>query len=78
MKAAYFQNGQVHVGEMPEPEPGKGQALVRTHSCGLCASDQHFLKSGRTLIEMSERFGALMPASISPGRSCRATNTSAR
>lgn len=57
MKAAYFQDGRVHVEDVAEPVPDKGQALVRTHSCGLCASDQHYLQSGRTLIEMSKRFG---------------------
>jgi 2-desacetyl-2-hydroxyethyl bacteriochlorophyllide A dehydrogenase len=57
MKAAYVENGQVHVGEMPDPTPGKGQALVRTHSCGMCASDQHFLKSGRHVIELSRKMG---------------------
>jgi threonine dehydrogenase-like Zn-dependent dehydrogenase len=57
MKAAYVENGTVHVGEMPDPVPGKGQALVRTHSCGLCASDQHFLKGGRNIIKLSQELG---------------------
>jgi threonine dehydrogenase-like Zn-dependent dehydrogenase len=57
MKAAYFENGTVHVGDMPEPIPGKGQALVRTHSCGLCASDQHFLRGGHNIIDLSRRMG---------------------
>lgn len=57
MKAAYFQDGKVHVGEMPDPIPGKGQALVRTHSCGLCASDQHFLHAGQNIIDLSRRLG---------------------
>lgn len=57
MKAAYVQNGSVHVGEMPDPVPGKGQALVRTHSCGLCASDQHFLTGGQNIIDLSRRMG---------------------
>lgn len=57
MKAAYIQDGCVHVGEMPDPVPGKGQALVRTHSCGLCASDQHFLKSGPVIVELSRKHG---------------------
>ena len=35
MKAAFIQNGVVQVGEMPDPIPGTGQALVRTHSCGM-------------------------------------------
>lgn len=57
MKAAYFENGQVHVGTMPDPEPAKGQALVRTHSCGLCASDLHFLSGGQNIIDLSRRLG---------------------
>ena len=57
MKAAYFENGKVHVGDMPEPVPGKGQALVRTHSCGLCASDAHFLHAGQNIVDLSRRLG---------------------
>ncbi len=57
MKAAYIQNGSVCVGEMPDPVPAKGQALVRTHSCGMCASDQHFLHSGQNVIDLSRKFG---------------------
>jgi len=57
LKAAYVQNGEVRVGEMPDPVPGKGQALVRTHSCGLCASDAHFLHSGQHIIDLSRRLG---------------------
>ncbi|MCW1403775.1 zinc-binding dehydrogenase [Novosphingobium sp. MW5] len=57
MKAAYIQNGQVLTGEVPDPVPGKGQALVRTHSCGMCASEQHFLHAGRNIIDLSRRLG---------------------
>jgi threonine dehydrogenase-like Zn-dependent dehydrogenase len=57
MKAAYIENGRVLVGEMPEPVPGKGQALVRTHSCGMCASEQHFLHSGQNVIDLSRKYG---------------------
>jgi threonine dehydrogenase-like Zn-dependent dehydrogenase len=57
MKAAYFENGKVHVGELPEPVPAQGQALVRTHSCGLCASDVHFLHAGQNVIDLSRRLG---------------------
>jgi threonine dehydrogenase-like Zn-dependent dehydrogenase len=42
---------------MPDPVPGKGQALVRTHSCGMCASDQHFLNAGQNVIDLSMQFG---------------------
>ena len=57
MKAAYIENGTVLVGEQPDPIPGKGQALVRTHACGLCASDAHFLSGGRNIIELSQKMG---------------------
>ena len=57
MKAAYIQNGQVLVGEMPDPIPAQGQALVRTHSCGMCASEQHFIRSGKNVIELSRKHG---------------------
>jgi threonine dehydrogenase-like Zn-dependent dehydrogenase len=57
MKAAYIQNGKVLVGEMPEPVPVQGQALVRTHSCGMCASEQHFLHAGQNVIDLSRKYG---------------------
>ena len=57
MKAAYIQNGKVLVGDMPDPVPCQGQALVRTHSCGMCASEQHFLHSGRNVIDLSRQYG---------------------
>jgi threonine dehydrogenase-like Zn-dependent dehydrogenase len=57
MKAAFIENGVVQSGEMPDPVPGQGQALVRTHSCGLCASEQHFLHAGQNVIDLSRQFG---------------------
>ena len=35
----------------------KGQVLVRTHRCALCASDAHFLCSGQHVVEMSKTYG---------------------
>lgn len=57
MKAAYLQNNRIHVGEVPDPIPQQGQALVRTHSCGLCASDAHFVHLGAKVVEISRKFG---------------------
>ena len=57
MKAAYLLNNRIHVGVVADPVPGKGQALVRTHSCGLCASDAHFLQGGKRVFEMSRKYG---------------------
>lgn len=42
---------------MPDPTPGKGHALVRTHKCGLCASEAHFLHAGRTIVDLSKTHG---------------------
>jgi 2-desacetyl-2-hydroxyethyl bacteriochlorophyllide A dehydrogenase len=57
MKAAYLQKNQIHVGELPDPIPLEGQALVRTHSCGLCASDAHFVHLGNKVVEASRKYG---------------------
>jgi threonine dehydrogenase-like Zn-dependent dehydrogenase len=57
MRAAFIENGKVGHGDMPEPEPGPGQALVRTHSCGMCASEAHFLHAGQNVIDLSRQFG---------------------
>jgi len=55
MKAAWILNGVVHVGTQPDPVPARGQALVRTHRCALCASDAHFLHFGRTIVDLSKQ-----------------------
>jgi 2-desacetyl-2-hydroxyethyl bacteriochlorophyllide A dehydrogenase len=62
MKAAYIQNGAVHTGTFDDPTPGKGQALVRTHSCGMCASEAHFLHAGQNVIDLSKKHGGAYAA----------------
>ena len=57
MKAAYLLKNDIHVGDVPDPEPATGQALVRTLSCGLCASDAHFLQSSSDVVARSREFG---------------------
>jgi threonine dehydrogenase-like Zn-dependent dehydrogenase len=56
MKAAYLMNKQIHVGELDDPVPGPGEVLVRTHSCGLCASDLHVKQHGQALSEWSRQY----------------------
>jgi 6-hydroxycyclohex-1-ene-1-carbonyl-CoA dehydrogenase len=34
------------VGEVPTPEPGPGEALIRVAGCGLCHTDLHYLDHG--------------------------------
>ena len=55
MKAAILEHGHVKVGEFPDPTPEQGQVLVRTCRCALCASDAHFLASGHTIVERSQK-----------------------
>jgi D-arabinose 1-dehydrogenase-like Zn-dependent alcohol dehydrogenase len=50
-------DGQIAVGELPDPSPKTGQVLVKTHSCGLCASDLHVLHHGDRLVQWSKEFG---------------------
>lgn len=57
MKAAYLFNNGINVGDVPDPKPAKGQVLVRTCACGLCASDVHFLQSGPTMVARSQELG---------------------
>jgi threonine dehydrogenase-like Zn-dependent dehydrogenase len=57
MKAAYLEKDHIHVGDFPDPVPEKGQVLVRTHRCGVCASDAHFLASGPTIVAKSKQHG---------------------
>lgn len=37
--AVYTGNRTVEVREIPVPEPGRGEILVRVHSCGICHTD---------------------------------------
>ena len=41
MKAAIFRKGEIVVGEVAEPQPGRGQVLVKTIACGICGTDLH-------------------------------------
>jgi len=55
MRAAILEGGRIRVGELPDPTPEQGQVVVRTHRCALCASDAHFLTSGHTIVERSQK-----------------------
>ncbi len=48
MKAAYLESAlQVHTRDVPRPEPGPGEVLIRVRSVGVCASDVHYYEHGR-------------------------------
>ncbi len=44
MRAVQIQRpGLLAEAELPEPEPGPGEILVRVHACGVCRTDLHLL-----------------------------------
>jgi threonine dehydrogenase-like Zn-dependent dehydrogenase len=51
MCAAVLRNGKIQVREIPIPTPREGQILVRTHACGICASDLHFMEHPEQAME---------------------------
>jgi threonine dehydrogenase-like Zn-dependent dehydrogenase len=43
MRAVTLRNGELALRDIPTPEPGPGQVLVRTLACAICASDHHYM-----------------------------------
>ncbi len=58
MRAAVMRKQKLVVDNIPTPEPGPGEVLVKTLACGICGSDLHALKHAERLVEMSRRAGA--------------------
>lgn len=54
MKAAYMLGKKITVGNVPDPVPEKGEVLVRTTSCGVCASDLHILHNCERIVNWSK------------------------
>src|SRR3954468_9919628 len=51
MRAAVLRAGEVIVrDDAPDPESGYGQVLVQVKACGICGSDLHFVKHGKTML----------------------------
>ncbi len=57
MRAAIMRNHQLVVDDLPIPQPGAGEVLVKTLACGICGSDLHTLKHAEKLVEASRRSG---------------------
>jgi threonine dehydrogenase-like Zn-dependent dehydrogenase len=43
LRAVVLRDGRLQVRETPDPEPGRGELLLRTLSTAICASDVHFM-----------------------------------
>lgn len=48
MKAALYYKGEknLRIEEVPTPEPGAGEVLVKVAACGVCHTDLHYLDHG--------------------------------
>ena len=48
MKAALYYKGEkvLRIEEVPTPEPGPGEVLVKVAACGVCHTDLHYLDHG--------------------------------
>ena len=57
MKAVVCQDGELSVQELPRPEPGPGQVLVRVVRTGICGSDLHARVHGGQLADIAGPLG---------------------
>jgi threonine dehydrogenase-like Zn-dependent dehydrogenase len=66
MHAAIAREGQLRVGEVADPSPGPGEALVAVKACGICGSDLHALVYADDLVAAARETGA--PLTFDPHR----------
>jgi len=57
MRAAVMRDRKLVVADVPLPEPGPGEVLVRTLACGICGSDLHALKHADAFVANARRAG---------------------
>jgi threonine dehydrogenase-like Zn-dependent dehydrogenase len=57
MRAAVMRQKRIVVDDIPLPEPGPGEVLVKTLACGICGSDLHTLRHAERLVEAARRSG---------------------
>src|SRR5580704_2143101 len=57
MRATVMRDRKLVVADIPTPEPGPGEVLVKTLACGICGSDLHALKHAEKLVEGARRSG---------------------
>ena len=67
MRAVMMLNHELTVEDIPVPEPGPGEVLVKTLACGICGSDLHALKHTEKLVEVSERSNGVFNMDLSRG-----------
>jgi threonine dehydrogenase-like Zn-dependent dehydrogenase len=57
MRAVLKRGTELVLEELPQPEPGSGQALVKTLRCGICGTDPHALHHYDHLVQISRDGG---------------------
>src|SRR5262245_49529818 len=57
MRATVMRKKKLVMDNIPTPEPGPGEVLVKTLACGICGSDVHTLKHAENVVEASRRSG---------------------
>ncbi len=65
MRAAVMRNRRLVVADLPVPEPGPGEVLVKTLACGICGSDLHALKHAEQFVAASRRAGSVFTMDLS-------------
>ncbi len=66
MLAAVARDRILRVEDVPEPQPGSGDALVAVRACGICGSDLHALQHASKMRDMFEATG--QPSPFDPSR----------
>jgi threonine dehydrogenase-like Zn-dependent dehydrogenase len=65
MRAVVMRDRRLVVADVPVPEPGPGEVLVKTLACGICGSDLHALRFAERFVAAQKRAGSLTPLDLS-------------
>ncbi len=57
MKAVVCHRGHLTTSDVPDPEPSRGQVLLRVLRCGICGSDLHARRAGDELADIAVESG---------------------
>ena len=59
MKAAIYPGGgqAVTIENLPDPQPGPGELLIKVHRCGICGTDLSFTKGTMWDFGQNTQFG---------------------